>query len=216
MSTRRRWPRAGGCGRRPGTDLGPPAPRPPSSSENHGARTGSHPRSGIQLPPPSAPGSGHGKIPLPYAVVRAHPARDPRAPVSLVPEPAGHAHGPRPCHRHDDQIEAVVRGVRDRVLVRAQDALEAMPENPRDGEGRVLCPICKRPPARVARSCTTVIAGGREAAPRTTPREGRPERSSDDRLSHVEESGPAYLASMLHVDHSIGRDDVAHRGNLLA
>jgi hypothetical protein len=39
----------------------------------------------------------------------------------------------------------LVRGVRDRVLVRPQDAVEAMPENPRDAEGRILCPICKRP-----------------------------------------------------------------------
>jgi hypothetical protein len=38
-----------------------------------------------------------------------------------------------------------VRGVRDRVLVRAQGAVVAYPENPRDADDRVLCPICKCP-----------------------------------------------------------------------
>ena len=39
----------------------------------------------------------------------------------------------------------MVRGVRDRVLVGARGVVVAYPENPRDAEHRVLCPICKRP-----------------------------------------------------------------------
>ena len=123
--------------------------------------------------------------------------------MPLVPEPTGHAHGPRPRHRHDDQVEALVRGVRDRVLVGAE-GVEAMPENPRDAEGRILYPICKHP------------IGPEEPTSEGGARDGRPECRSDDWLPHEEESGPAGLAAMLHVDQSISREDAAHRGNLLA
>jgi len=37
-----------------------------------------------------------------------------------------------------------MRGLRVCVLARAQDAVMAYPENPRDTEERMLCPICKR------------------------------------------------------------------------
>jgi hypothetical protein len=37
-----------------------------------------------------------------------------------------------------------MRGLRVCVLACAQRAVMAYPENPRDAEGRVLCPICKR------------------------------------------------------------------------
>jgi hypothetical protein len=38
-----------------------------------------------------------------------------------------------------------MRGLRVCVLACAQRAVMAYPENPRDAEGRVLCPICKHP-----------------------------------------------------------------------
>ena len=44
----------------------------------------------------------------------------------------------------------------------------------------------------------------------------RPSVGSDDWVSHDEESGPAGLAAMLHVDQSIGREDAAHGSHLLA
>ena len=37
-----------------------------------------------------------------------------------------------------------MRGLRVCVLACAQGAVMAYPENPRDAEDRVLCPICKR------------------------------------------------------------------------
>jgi hypothetical protein len=57
---------------------------------------------------------------LPHGISRAHPARNPRAAVSLVPEPAGHAHGAGSRHSRGDLGEAPVLRVRDHVLVRAQ------------------------------------------------------------------------------------------------
>jgi hypothetical protein len=76
-------------------------------------------------------GATEGSAESTAASARARAPGEPRAPLSRLPERAGRVRRPRHRWRGDDQGGAPVRGVRDRVLVRAK-ARTAAPQRLRD------------------------------------------------------------------------------------